>query len=124
MKSNYLLLLIIIISCKSDDCEPTIDNSNVYPKLVEADFIAFANFGIQGTNCDPLLVVSVDSFKTEEKFYIMDSMPINMVVSPDIAYKGIVKIENRFGACINPISEGNQNETYQYANLLYWELIR
>ena len=124
MKYLLILALLVIFSCKSDDCESTIDNSTAYPKLAEADAFSILDSGLEGVDCGFLIYASLDSFKTEERFFIVDSLPSNIQTGLEFGYRGILKIENRFGTCINPISEGNQNETYQYANILYWELLR
>jgi hypothetical protein len=123
MKNSLFFLLLIIFSCKNDDCSVPIESSNPYPKLVEAGWFSFSTIGYEGVNCTPLLYVSLDSFKTEELLFALDSLPRNIVADGSFSYKGILKIEDRYNTCFDPISETFPNVEIQYANILYWELL-
>lgn len=122
MRFLIIILLFLLVSCKNDDCEPNVDSSNSYPKLIEVDYFSFRQNGLQGDDCDLIIITTVDSFATLDR-YVLDSIPVNINTDPSFAYKGILKVVEGITTCRDVRSDPETIEDYQYVQILYWQLL-
>ena len=121
MKYFVILLLLIVFSCKNDDCDPNADISQTENNLIEVYQFRFALNNYSELACDTVVVVRLDSLSPTVNF-IVGNIPVLMNTSDQFRYEGVFKFTGELSTCTDHRSDPPAEVVLKHLEILYWRL--